>query len=143
MGRQTFIRIMVGYLVISAVLSLLMAPAALSQVQTITEVMHAAPMRFYVVGLLTTLVVIPAYAARLMDLAIPPFFAVLFLFPVCFNLAQRLGVLTIAADTYPHSLMNVVGLCNVLVQVLLMVCRGTKGPNRYGSDRVIGKHKPH
>ena len=141
MRRWTFIRIMAGYLAASAALSFVMAPAAFGQAHSIPDIMHAAPMRFYVVGLLTTVAILPAYAARLMDLALPSFFAVLFLFPVCFNLAQRLGALTIADDAYPHTLMNVIGLCNLLAQLLLMICPGTKGRNRYGPDPVIGRHR--
>ena len=141
MRRQTFIRIMAGYLAASAALSFVMAPAAFGQAQSITDIMHAAPMRYYVVGFLITVIVFPAYAARLMDLAIPPFFAVLFLFPVCFNLAQRIGALTIAADAYPHTLMNVIGLCNLLAQAFLMIRRGSKGPNRYGPDRVSIRYR--
>lgn len=51
MSRHTFILIMIGYLAIGAVLSLLMAPAAISHAHTITEVMHAAPLRYYIAGL--------------------------------------------------------------------------------------------
>jgi uncharacterized membrane protein YhaH (DUF805 family) len=139
MRRQTFILIMVVYFVIAAVLSFLMAPSALGDAQSLADVMHVAPMRYYVVGLLTTGVLIPAYAARLMDLAIRPLFAALFLFPVCFNLAQKSGTLTFSDDAYPQTLMNMIGLCNLLVQAWLMIRRGSKGPNRYGPDPVIEK----
>ena len=139
MRRRTFILIMVVYLAGGAVLSLLMASPALSHAQSIMDVMRAAPMRYYVVGLLTTAVLIPAYAARLMDLAIPPFFAVPFLFPVCFNLAHKSGALSFLEDAYPHTLMSMIGVCNLLAQVFLMIRRGTKGPNRYGPDPVIDK----
>ena len=128
MRRKTFLLILAAYLATGIVLSftLIPIPATLGQ----------APISYFIIVLVSTIAVIPAYAARLMDMATPPFIALLFLLPPAFNFAQKSGMISLAYNAYLHVLMNVIGLLMIVSALILATLRGTKSPNRYGPDPV-------
>lgn len=128
--RKNFIIIMAAYWLIGALLSVAMAPSSLNGSQTHAEIVQATSINYYILGMLITVFVVPAYAGRLMDMAISPFFAGLFLLPFIFNLAMKAGNVEL-----PYA--DIVGLALLLAQLVLLIRRGTKGANKYGPDSVV------
>jgi uncharacterized membrane protein YhaH (DUF805 family) len=135
MRRKTFIIIMLIYWGIGTILTWSIDPSLLSYtmhtstaMNNYLEIIRATPINYYVLAMLATIFVIPAYAARFMDMAISPFFAVLFLFPFILNLVIKSGI------DISQGIVIILGLIMLIAKAILIFRRGTKGPNRFGPD---------